>query len=92
MPRYRKLGYVALNVTDPERTAAFATDIVGLEPAGTGPSGERFFRLGPDHHSIALYRGHQPGYKRSAWELESEEDVERGARMLVEAIGQAQKG
>jgi 2,3-dihydroxy-p-cumate/2,3-dihydroxybenzoate 3,4-dioxygenase len=75
--RYRKLGYVALNVTDVARTAAFVEDIVGLEPAGAGPSGERFFRLGPDHHSIALYQGAQPGYKRSAWELESEEDVER---------------
>ena len=29
--RYRKLGYVALNVTDIERSTAFYTDIVGLD-------------------------------------------------------------
>jgi 2,3-dihydroxy-p-cumate/2,3-dihydroxybenzoate 3,4-dioxygenase len=75
--RYRKLGYVALNVTDVARTADFATSLVGLEPSGVGPSGERFFRLGPDHHSLALYPADQPGYKRSAWELEDEEEVER---------------
>jgi 2,3-dihydroxy-p-cumate/2,3-dihydroxybenzoate 3,4-dioxygenase len=75
--RYRKLGYVALNVSDVARTADFVTDIVGLEPNGSGPAGERFFRLGSDHVNIALYQGERPGYKRSAWELESEEDVER---------------
>jgi 2,3-dihydroxy-p-cumate/2,3-dihydroxybenzoate 3,4-dioxygenase len=75
--RYRKLGYVALNVTDVARTADYAAGLVGLEPAGEGPAGERFFRIGPDHHSLALYPSDQPGYKRSAWELETEADVER---------------
>jgi len=75
--RYRKLGYVALNVTDVERTSDYAANLVGLEPSGTGPSGERFFRIGPDHHSLALYKAKEPGYKRSGWELEDEENVER---------------
>src|SRR3954447_19675183 len=75
--RYRKLGYVALNVTDVARTADYAAGLVGLEPSGDGPDGERFFRIGPDHHSLALYPSGQPGYKRSGWELETEADVER---------------
>jgi 2,3-dihydroxy-p-cumate/2,3-dihydroxybenzoate 3,4-dioxygenase len=75
--RYRKPGYVALNVSDVGRTAAFAQDIVGLEDSGTGPDGQRYFRCGPDRHCIVLYKSDQPGFKRGAFELESEADVER---------------
>ena len=35
--RYRKLGYVALNVTDVERTREFATRTFALEDTGQGP-------------------------------------------------------
>ena len=42
--RYRKLGYVALNVTDIARTTEFATRTFVLENSGTGPSGEQFLR------------------------------------------------
>ena len=75
--RYRRPGYVALNVTDVSRTAAFAHDIVGLEVSGTGPNGERFFRCGPDRHCVILYPASAAGFKRGGWELESENDVER---------------
>ena len=37
--RYKKLGYVALNVTDMEKSAAFYRDMVGLDPSGDGPDG-----------------------------------------------------
>jgi 2,3-dihydroxy-p-cumate/2,3-dihydroxybenzoate 3,4-dioxygenase len=75
--RYRKPGYVALNVTDVSRTAAFVHDIVGLEPVGDGPNGEKFFRCGPDRHCVMLVQSEQAGFKRGGWDLESEAEVER---------------
>ena len=75
--RYRKLGYVALNVTDIARTTEFATRTFVLENTGTGPSGEQFLSCGPEHHDVVLYQSKEPGFVRGAWELESPEDVER---------------
>jgi len=39
--RYKKLGYVALNVTDVARTHDFVMNVYGLDEAGTGAGGER---------------------------------------------------
>lgn len=84
--RYRKLGYLALNVTDLERTTDFAVRTFGLDASGEGPNGERFFRCGMDHHSLVLTQNDTPGLVRGAWELESAEDVDR-AYSHFERIG-----
>ena len=52
--RYRRFGYVVLNVSDIARSTAFATEVFGLDGAGTGPKGEKFFRCTPHHHDIVL--------------------------------------
>jgi len=75
--RYRKLGYVALNVTDVARTMEFATKTFVLESTGVGPAGEQFLSCGPEHHDMVLYQAREPGLVRGAWELENPEDVER---------------
>ena len=67
--RYKKLGYVALNVTDVARTHEFAMAVYGLDEAGVGPAGERYYRVGPDHHSIVLHPAKSPGFKRAGWQL-----------------------
>jgi 2,3-dihydroxy-p-cumate/2,3-dihydroxybenzoate 3,4-dioxygenase len=84
--RYRKVGYVALNVTDIARTTEFATHTFALENTGTGPSGEQFLSCGGEHHDVVLYQSKEPGLVRGAWELESTEDVER-AYTHYEALG-----
>jgi 2,3-dihydroxy-p-cumate/2,3-dihydroxybenzoate 3,4-dioxygenase len=84
--RYRKLGYVALNVTDVERTREFATRTFALEDTGQGPAGEQFLSCGAEHHDLVLYPSKEPGLMRGAWELESPEDVER-AFAHYEALG-----
>lgn len=73
--RYRKVGYIALNVTDVARTTEFATKTFALENTGTGPSGEQFLSCGPEHHDVVLYPSKEPGLLRGAFELESPEDV-----------------
>jgi 2,3-dihydroxy-p-cumate/2,3-dihydroxybenzoate 3,4-dioxygenase len=81
--RYRKLGYVALNVTDIERSVRFYTDMVGLdlsEPFGAGPA---FLRCGTDHHNVVLYPAAEPGIKRVAFELESRAEMEHARKHLA---------
>lgn len=95
--RYRKLGYVALNVTDIRRTTEFATQSFGLEDVGNGPNGEQFLTSCREHHDIVLYRNSEPGFVRAAWELESVEDVEKASRhfdglgLKPQALSQEQK-
>lgn len=75
--RYKKLGYIALNVSDLGRTSAFAEEMMGLNPAGSGPAGERFFRCSPNLIDVLLHQSPNPGFKRAGWELEDEESVAR---------------
>lgn len=81
--RYRKLGYVALNVTDVERTTRFYTQIVGLDVSEAAPGGPAFLRCGNDHHNIVLYPAHGPGLKRVGFELESGADLELARELLT---------
>ena len=80
MIRYKKLGYVALNVTDLARSTAFYCDTLGLQPvenerAGAGEP--QFFRCDWDHHNIMLFEGAAPGLKRIGFEMESAAELER---------------
>ena len=50
--RYRRLGYVALNVSDVERSADFYREFVGLMSAGQALSGEHLFRCSERHHDV----------------------------------------
>jgi len=52
--RYKKLGYIVLNVTDIEKSTKFATDVFGLDASGESADGARFFRSGTAHHDIIL--------------------------------------
>lgn len=70
MIRYRKLGYVALNVSDVARSTAFYRDQVGFAEVGEGPDGTRFLRCSTSHHDLMLCRG-TPGLKRIGFEMES---------------------
>jgi 2,3-dihydroxy-p-cumate/2,3-dihydroxybenzoate 3,4-dioxygenase len=83
MPRYRRLGYVALNVSDLARARAFYEGQLGLQPSGEGAEGELFFRCGFAHHDVVLYQSAEPGLKRIGFELDSEGAVEAAARELA---------
>lgn len=93
--RYARLGYVAMNVSDLDRSAAFYEKLWGLEPNGEARDGARFFRCGPDHHHLLLCQG-QPGLKRLSWQMESERDLDllvdrlRGAGQEVVAVDEAE--
>jgi 2,3-dihydroxy-p-cumate/2,3-dihydroxybenzoate 3,4-dioxygenase len=83
--RYRRLGYVALNVTDLARTEVFYNELVGLK---TSEKTEKFvaLRCSRDHHSVLLYQDTDPGLKRIAFELESAADL-KVARQYIAGLG-----
>ena len=74
--RYRRLGYVALNVSDVERSLAFYRDFVGLMPAGQAANGEYLMRCSERHHDVVLRQG-EVGLRRVGWEMESAQDLEK---------------
>lgn len=84
--RYRKLGYVALNVSDIDRSVSFYVDRVGLDLSERLPGGPVFLRCGSDHHNIVLYPAAGPGLKRVAFELETAADLQ-AAREHLAALG-----
>lgn len=77
MVRYRKLGYVALNVSDVARSSGFYGEQLGLTDVGEGPGGSRFFRCGTSHHDVVLYPNRSPGLKRIGFEIEDAESLEK---------------
>jgi 2,3-dihydroxy-p-cumate/2,3-dihydroxybenzoate 3,4-dioxygenase len=84
MIRYRQLGYIALNVTDIERSRAFYGDELGLCSEGHGPEGEAVLRAGPGQRLI-LHRGKQAGLKRLGWQMESAAQLEGVSEALARA-------
>lgn len=80
--RYRRLGYLALNVTDLDASESFYRNQVGLESTGRGPEDCRFLRCGPHHHHIVLFKGARPGLKRIGFEMESPAALDALCRQL----------
>jgi 2,3-dihydroxy-p-cumate/2,3-dihydroxybenzoate 3,4-dioxygenase len=70
--RYKKLGYVELNVTDLARARKFYEGLVGLQYVARGDLGEDLYRCSDDHHSIVLHQATQAGLKRVGLMLEDE--------------------
>lgn len=73
--RYRRLAYVALNVTDVPRSRAFYEQQLGLQPAGEAANGEQLFRCSARHHDIVLRKAAEPGLRRVGWEMEDAVNV-----------------
>ena len=70
--RYRKLGYVELNVSDLARSRAFYEGMLGLQFVGQGPSGELRFRCSEDPYTVVLHQGEASGHKRTGLMLEDD--------------------
>jgi len=83
--RYKRLGYVALNVTDLARSMAFYRDLVGLDVSDASEQ-HSALRCSRDHHALLLVQAAQPGLKRIAFELESAADL-AAARDYLNSIG-----
>ena len=69
--RYRRLGYVVLNVTDVARSRKFYEDQVGLAFVGQSPTGDVYLRCSDLHHDLVLTKSDKPGVRRIGWQMES---------------------
>jgi len=83
MIKFRKLGYVALNVSDLERAIGFYTDIVDLNLTDKAKSGPVFLRCSGDHHNIVLAKGERPGLHRVAFEVVDSDELDRAYNFLT---------
>lgn len=85
MIRYKKLGYVALNVSDLERSIAFYRDMVGFDLVEKNDAGEAFLSCNVDHHNLLLVQATQPSFKRVAFQLEDERQIPVAEEVLTRA-------
>lgn len=83
--RYRRLAYVALNVSDLARSTAYYRDLVGLAVSDAAAT-HTALRCSQDHHNMLLYPAAQPGLKRVGFELETRKDLEI-ARDYIAGLG-----
>src|SRR5690606_27229010 len=67
-----KLGYVALNVTNLQRSRDFYREFVGLEYVGARGDAELFRCDEEEPYSVALHEADAAGFKRAGWILEDE--------------------
>lgn len=84
MVRYHRLGYLALNVSDRERSSAFYRNKVGLQQVPGSSPEVSYFRCSDKHQDLAFYKG-TPGLKRIGFELESAAEFEPLRRTLKNA-------
>lgn len=75
MIRYKKLGYVVLNVTDLDKSLDFYENIVGLQFVER-ENETAYLRCSYDHHNLILEEGAVAGLKRVAYELEKAEQFQ----------------
>ncbi|KRB85368.1 hypothetical protein ASE00_00745 [Sphingomonas sp. Root710] len=75
--RYKRLGYLVLDVSDIERSTRFATDVFGLDLVSEAGDGSRYFRGSFHHHDVIFRPASKPMAQRSAWELENRAELDK---------------
>jgi len=76
----RDIRFVRLGTRDLDASAAFARDILGLEPAGSD-SNARYFRSDSRDHTLVYFKG-DPREHATAFELESQEALDAAGEVL----------
>lgn len=80
--RYRRLSYIALDVTDLARSTAFYQDLVGLTVDRNDPAAT-YLSCSDLPQNLVLQEGKVAGLARVAFELESRNDLDRAFQYLV---------
>jgi 2,3-dihydroxy-p-cumate/2,3-dihydroxybenzoate 3,4-dioxygenase len=77
MTRYRKLGYVELNVESIAQSEAFYRDVVGLQHVGQRQDGSVLLRCDTDVYSVVLHEKTPAGLKCAGLMLEDASQFEQ---------------
>jgi len=87
MIRYRKLGYVGLNVADLARSRFFYQRVLGLQPVDNGDGDSAYYRCSNDLYSIILHPSADSGFRYLGISLEDDEQyAELGKTLDVGGI------
>jgi catechol 2,3-dioxygenase-like lactoylglutathione lyase family enzyme len=83
-----RLSHVVLNGTDPDRTAAWYTDVLGFRVSDTLAGGDmgtvmHFMRCSPRHHSLAFARGPHVSLHHVSFELRGLDEFMRGTGRVL---------
>lgn len=81
--RYRRLSYVALDVTDLDRSLGFYRDLVGLV-VDRLEDDTAYLRCSDLPQNLILKKGDTPGLARAAFELESRADLDQAFAYLAD--------
>jgi len=82
MIRYRKLGYVELNVSNLALSREFYASTVGLQWIGSREDGAEMFRCDHEPYSVVLHEHSSAGFRCVGWMLEDEAQFEVLHRQL----------
>jgi len=81
--RYKCLGYLALNVSDIDKSRHFYETLTGLQGDEPTKNGVAFLRCSRKHHDIMLIQSSgEPGLKRIGWQMESPSALEAIRKQL----------
>jgi 2,3-dihydroxy-p-cumate/2,3-dihydroxybenzoate 3,4-dioxygenase len=80
--RYKKLGYVGLNVTNLARARPFYEEIVGLQFVEAASDGSLLYRCSDDYHNVSLHEAPTPGFRHLGLMLQDAAQVEILRRRL----------
>ena len=69
MASVTQLGYLGLNVKNPGEWQRFASEILGLQPAGNAPDGSIYLRMDENHHRFILQRNDADDIGFIGWEV-----------------------
>ncbi|KIH70269.1 VOC family protein [Salinicoccus roseus] len=86
LPEIAKLGHVALETTDLEKSLWFFEEVVGLEKTET-VDGVHYLRAWGDfdHHTLSIKEGPEARVDHIAWKAKRREDIGNFANLLREA-------
>lgn len=76
MVRVTELGYMGLQVSDPEAWRRYATECVGLEWLDEGEGDRHYLRMDSWHHRIVLHAGPQDDLAYLGWRVPDAEALQ----------------
>ncbi len=79
----RRLGHVALAVTDAEATKRFLVTVLGFRLTDSVPGIIEFFRCSSDHHNVALLSSAIPFLHHTSWQVDDADQIGHAATKLL---------
>jgi biphenyl-2,3-diol 1,2-dioxygenase len=82
MASVKQLGYLALDVSDPEAWEKFATEVLGLQVLPRDSGGSLFMRMDENHHRFVLRQGDANDVAAIGWEVNDQRELGELASQL----------